>query len=58
MNQAQHIWLAIMTELAIERAKHFSHALTNQYIKHTKAAGVWATIILPGGKRLWDIKLS
>lgn len=34
MNQAQHIWLAIMTELAIERCSRFSAALQRNYAKH------------------------
>jgi len=40
MNQAQHIWLAIMTELALERMHGESWALESNWHKHLSAAGV------------------
>jgi len=41
LNQAQHIWLAIMTELAIERMKRRNAAnlilLHQLWVKHARA---------------------
>jgi hypothetical protein len=44
MNQAQHIWLAIMTELAIERTSDHSLTLYRLLWKHRKAAGFRADV--------------
>lgn len=38
MNQAQHIWLAIMTEIAMDRLNEQSAALYSVWLKHTRAA--------------------
>jgi len=39
LNQAQHIWLAILTELAIERCNNV-YTLRWLLVKHRKAAGL------------------
>jgi hypothetical protein len=42
VNQAQHIWLAIMTELAIERLSEYCHdtCLFELQYQHQIAAGI------------------
>lgn len=45
MNQAQHIWLAIMTEIALRRTKRRNAAnlivLHRLWVKHMRAAKVF-----------------